>query len=116
MMYEASRDVVSPFVAASMLSPWTTLKKLKLNPRKLKDFKHLAYNLAEAEEYGISVSEVVTALAKSLGAETYYSQYEGEGKRHQDIVEHYIACLCDCTPLVPNSHHETCPAVVLVKE
>lgn len=113
-MFQYSRDLVSPIVMAGMIAPWTTLKKLKVNPRKLKSFTRALYHPDDANDPAYAVSEVVEKLALSLGANKYYSPFEGEGIRRDDIVKHYIQTLCDCTPLVPNSHHKSCPAVVTI--
>lgn len=89
-MLDMSRDVISPIVASGLVAPWTTLKKLGVKPRRLKNFR-IIFRPEDAELWAYATSEVVEALALTMGAEQYYSRYEGDGMRHQDVTEHYVS-------------------------
>ena len=90
-MKEVARDTIYPSTAASLISPWTTLKKLGVQPRRLKDFPRLVYHPNNANCWAYSTDEIVEALALSLGVKKYYSPIEGAGSRRQDIVDKYVS-------------------------
>jgi hypothetical protein len=99
---EYARDVISPEVVANLISPWTTLKKLGVKPRRIKHFR-IIYRPEDAMNWAYAAFDVAVALAESLGMDKYYSPYEGDGRRHEDEMEHAVAFLTKKGTTLPSS-------------
>jgi len=116
VMYEHERDVVFESLAEDVAKAFgTSLHELRITPRPANTFHRLVPMKGHEKDLVVSMYEVASHIAKFVTSISVYSDMNGAGSYADDITEKAIAMLCDCSPLVPNSHHESCPAVVLIK-
>lgn len=117
VMLDHSRDVVFEDLAEDVAKAFGyTLHNLRIAPRPAESFSRLIPIPGHEKDFCVSMHELARKIAETETKAKIYSNMNGAGSFAQDITEKSIAMLCDCSPLIPNSHANDCPAVVLIKE
>ena len=115
-LLDYSRDVIFEDLAQDIAKAFGySLHDLRLAPQPANTFHRLVPVPGHEKDMCVSVYELASRIAKGETKQKPSSGMNGIGSYAQDITEKAIGMLCDCTPLVPSSHANDCPAVVLIK-
>ena len=89
LMIDNPREVIDESLANKIAQAFGhSLLELKVKARRLEDFNRLTYSSVSTRHEFVAVYELAEGLIKSFDPTwEYYSPFEGQGRRTQDIAE-----------------------------